>query len=501
MLYDNTALFAKGLLLFTELEMTKLIQESGDTEAFQMYSELHHLRQILNTQYSKPVGKRHLDCDSLELVSSALERQLNSRVKEFGDYTRNLNITWQDVQNKLEDNDIAIEFLSYPENNTITYAALSLCKNDSAPELTILFNESQLQIAKNVENTYQNQLTDGLVWGHLSSRLVGKSQVYFSASGMLHNIGIEYLPSMEGKDCYRLSSTRELVTHKLSPSINDATIFGGINYNATYASIKNSEPEYVKDYFAMHTDSRMKGGNSDYRSFLRYGVGPLPGSHAELQEISAMLKDQHVDCDTLSGNEASEESFKALSGHHKSLLHISTHGFYYSPEETENLNEHLQRMLIGDNRPTHYEDQSLLRSWLCFAGANLAICDTLPDESRPVAGQDDGILNALEIAQMDLRGLDMVVLSACQTALGDVVNGEGVFGLQRGFKKAGAQSILMSLWEVDDDVTQLLMTEFYRGWTSGMTKTAALRNAQAIVKQKYPDPQHWAAFILLDALD
>ena len=94
-----------------------------------------------------------------------------------------------------------------------------------------------------------------------------------------------------------------------------------------------------------------------------------------------------------------------------------------------------------------------------------------------------------------------MVLSACQTALGDVVQGEGVFGLQRGFKKAGAQSILMSLWEVDDKVTHIFMTEFYRAWTSGMTKTAALKSAQSKVKSKYPDPRHWAAFILLDALD
>ena len=230
---------------------------------------------------------------------------------------------------------------------------------------------------------------------------------------------------------------------------------------------------------------------------MRYGVAPLPGTRVELDEVSALLKPQGVTFDALTGTKASEESFKALSGQHKSLLHISTHGFYYSDEDVNNLNDHLQMMLIGDNRPTHFEDKSLIRCGLCFAGAN----QTLSGDSQPSVGQGDGILNALEIAQTDLRGLDLVVLSACQTALGDITQGEGVFGLQRGFKKAGAKSILMSLWNVDDEVTQLLMTEFYRGWTSGMTKTAALRNAQAIVKQKYPDPRHWAAFILLDALD
>ena len=156
-------------------------------------------------------------------------------------------------------------------------------------------------------------------------------------------------------------------------------------------------------------------------------------------------------------------------------------------------------MLMGDDRPSRSEDKSLLRCGLCFAGAN----QFLREMKNPADGQDEGILNALEIAQTDLRGLDLVVLSACQTALGDVVNGEGVFGLQRGFKKAGTRSILMSLWKVDDDITQLLMTEFYRAWTSSpkMTKTAALKAAQEKVKEKYPNPHDWAGFILLDALD
>ena len=543
LLFDNTALFAKNLLLSTELEMTKLIQESGDAEAQLMYSEYRENRQLLNHQYSKPIKERNINCDSLERVSSTLERQLVSRVKEFGDYTRNLSITWRDVQNKLDDNDIAIEFLCYPElDGTIVYAALSLCKNDTTPVLTQLFVETQLLSSKSIEETYQTALTDALVWGGLSSRLEGKSRVYFSASGMLHNIGVEYLPSMEGKDCHRLSSTRELVTHKPSPTLGSsttATLYGYIDYNATYSSIdsitansayysssplnidlaQSSEQSLseVNDSIATNDDNNLPAiidsqssldndillpsvnqnrGGFDYRS-LRYEVDSLPGSRVEVQTISTLLDSIDVAYVRLMTNQASEESFKALSGQRKSLIHISTHGFYYDQEEAENKAEHMRRMLLGDDRPTHVEDQSLLRCGLCFAGAN----QTFKGESQPSDGQDDGVLNALEIAQTDLRGLDLVVLSACQTALGDVVQGEGVFGLQRGFKKAGAQSIMMSLWDVDDEVTQQLMTEFYRGWTSGMTKTVALRNAQAIVKEKYPDPHDWAAFILLDALD
>ena len=495
-LYDNTALFAKGLLLSTELEMTKLIQESGDKEALQMYSNLRQNRQILNAQYSKPISERHINCDSLYQVSSNLEKQLVSRVKEIGDYTKNLSMTWQDVQSKLNKNDIAIEFLSFPENDSTTvYVALTLCQNDTAPVLTRLFTELEMEEASGEDGTYQTPMADSLIWEPLASRFEDKSHVYFSASGMLHNIGIEYLPSMEDKECYRLSSTRELVTHHTSSTISSATLYGGIDYKASYASIESSIPNSVKDY-AMTASTSQYRGLFDYRT-LRYGVSELPGTREEITEVSAMLKPLGTSFETLSGTQASEESFKALSGQRKSLIHIATHGFYYNSEEADNLSDNLRLMFIGENRPRNVEDQSLLRCGLCFAGAN----QILSGKSQPSDGQDDGILNALEIAQTDLRGLDLVVLSACQTALGDIAQGEGVFGLQRGFKKAGAQSILMSLWEVDNDATHLLMTEFYKGWTSGLSKFAALRQAQAVVKEKYPDPKYWAAFILLDAID
>ena len=496
LLYDNSALFAKSLLLSTELEITKLIQESGDVVAPQVHMQLRQIRQMLNDQYAKPFAERITDCDSLERASSELERQLASRVKEIGDYTQNLNISWRDVQSKLESNDLAIEFLSYPEEgNTYAYVALTLCKNDTAPILTPLFTELQLKEAAGSNGTYQNSFADALVWGPLSSRLEGKSNVYFSPSGVLHKIGIEYLPSMEGKDCHRVSSTRELVRHHSVPTICSANLYGDIDYNASYVSILKNEPSNNK-YDTSNSEWAQYQGNYDYTSYLS-GVEPLPGTRALLYEISAILKPRGVTCDAITGLKASEESFKALSGQRKNLLHISTHGFYYNAEEANNLRDNIRLMLVGENWPTHSEDISLLRSGLCFAGVN----QILSGESKPSDGQGDGILNALEVAQTDLRGLELVVLGACQTALGDIDYGEGVFGLQRGFKKAGAQSILMSLRDVDVEVTQLLLIEFYRAWSSGATKYAALKKAQSIVRAKYPDPEYWTSFILLDAID
>ncbi|MBQ1697515.1 MAG: CHAT domain-containing protein, partial [Bacteroidales bacterium] len=141
------------------------------------------------------------------------------------------------------------------------------------------------------------------------------------------------------------------------------------------------------------------------------------------------------------------------------------------------------------------EDRSLSCSGLLFAGVNSTL-DPKRNKEIP-EGLDDGVLTAKEISRLDFKGLDLVVLSACQTGLG-AVTGEGVFGLQRGFKKAGAQTIIMSLWKVFDESTQLLMTEFFKNLTAGQSKRAAFIAAQKTVREQYPDPEHWAAFVMVD---
>ena len=143
------------------------------------------------------------------------------------------------------------------------------------------------------------------------------------------------------------------------------------------------------------------------------------------------------------------------------------------------------------------EDMSLTRSGLILAGANRVIRDRII-----TPGQEDGILTAREISFLDLRKVDLVVLSACQTGLGEI-SGEGVFGLQRGFKKAGAHTIVMSLWSVDDKATQILMEEFYRNIIKGESRQIALFNAQRFLRSTYScysSPYFWAAFVILDSI-
>ena len=131
-----------------------------------------------------------------------------------------------------------------------------------------------------------------------------------------------------------------------------------------------------------------------------------------------------------------------------------------------------------------------MRAALVLAGGNSA-WSGMPVEE----GAEHGILFAAEVAQMNLLGAELVALSACETALGEVKNGEG---LQRAFKLAGAETLVMSLWRVDDQASSELMDRFYRNWLSGMGKQAAFKAAQGAVRAQYPDPKYWAAFVLMD---
>jgi CHAT domain-containing protein len=208
-----------------------------------------------------------------------------------------------------------------------------------------------------------------------------------------------------------------------------------------------------------------------------------------------------------------EDSFKALSGQKVSIIHLSTHGFYEKPNLIVYKGNQKFQLSIGKDQDvqasdiqnldlqwSNAEDVSLSRSGLFLAGAS----DYLYGELVADNEHEDGILTAKEISRLDLRGLDLVVLSACETGLGDV-SGDGVFGLQRGFKKAGAQTLLMSLWKVDDVATELLMTEFYRNFTDGQSKWDSFLNAQQFLRQynngQYDKPEFWAAFIMLDGIE
>lgn len=530
--YDGV-LLSKGLLLNTELEMKNILKESNNLDIMKMYESLNYNKRLLNTEYEKPIKERLVNTDSLSRIIEKVERELTAKSKEYGDYTKNLRINWKDVRKTLTEKDIAIEFFSlYWNADSTLYAAYILKKGMKRPVLYHTFVKTKYEKDKSLYNTPQYCRW---IWEPISNLLEGVENIYFAPAGELYNIAIESLPHWN-EDClmsdkwnmYRLSSTRQLAVIKDKGSLKKASVYGGVKYDTKEDLLIADSKRY---------QSRERSLN--YEPFeiadslnLRSGAAYLPATKAEAEEIDKTLEQKKIATSLKLDTLATEGTFKDLSGKKTNLLHIATHGFYWTEKEAKYRNN-LDFLMMNDNMQPHYvEDKALTRSGLLLAGANNALMGKkLPE------GVDDGILTAKEISQLDLRGLDLVVLSACQTGLGEI-KGDGVFGLQRGFKKAGANSLLMSLWKVDDEATRLLMTQFYKNLTSGMSKYESLKLAQKYVREyeievevksdvrpsvsahakeqahrnssneknykkvkKYQDPYYWAAFILLDAID
>lgn len=523
--YDGI-LLSKGLLLNSDIEMRKLITESGDTAALHILDRMSRNRRILNSEYDKPATSRTVDTDSLAAVMEKLESQLVERSKEYGDYTRNLAISWKDVENQLSDGDIAIEFLLFDTQDETQYVALTLKKGYESPKMTPLFNSGQLENI-DINLYYSSPLLYSLVWRPLEKEMENTKRVYFAPSGELYNIAIESVlaPDLslisDKRDYYRLSSTRQLAIDHAKVADEQAAVYGGLHYSTGIGTLDRDSRNYGLGKRAIRLDTSVLG--------LRGNIQDLPGTEIEAEEICSSLKSAKIETKMFIDTLGTEASLKSLSGKGINILHIATHGFYWTKSEAAVMGRF--SFLTGNSAPRAAEDKALTQSGLLFAGANNALRGKeLPD------GVDDGILTAQEIASLDFGKMNLVALSACQTGLGEIT-GEGVFGLQRGFKKAGARTLLMSLWKVDDDATRLLMTEFYKNMLSGKSKYESLKDAQRYVReytvtiednydnrpaisamareearkrekegkkyktiQKYRDPYYWAGFILLDAL-
>lgn len=531
----NAILFSKGILLNNEREFSDLIMESNDSTSISIFNQIKMARRQLNFLYSLSSKDINNMTDSIESAINNLERKLINRSKLYGDFTNKMNISWQNVKSKLDKNDIAIEFVAFRQaNGNQTYAAYVIKKEMESPIMITLFEECELRdIPKN--EYYTTNLLTKLIWGKLESIIRDCKNIYFAPAGELYNISIECLPDFD-LDClmsdshkfYRLSSTRELCIVKDQIKYRDIAIYGGMHYetDASFlAENMNKYPQLTNRDISFHNFAN----SLSYRN----GVNELPATTTEIDIIEKTFLTTTVRPSLYKGFDATEASFKSLSGKNINILHIATHGFYWTESEARKTINLSFLSHNGKSNPIYKEDKALARTGLLFSGANYA----LRGKSLPI-GIEDGILTANEITQLDFRGLDLVVLSACQTGLGEI-SGDGVFGLQRGFKKAGANTLLMSLWKVDDKATQILMTKFYEYFISGKTKLESLTLAQKYVREyeeeveiaeestmtasqqrrskrmgdnistevtkmkvkPFADPKYWAAFILLDALN
>jgi CHAT domain-containing protein/Flp pilus assembly protein TadD len=533
--YNHSLLF-KGFLQTAAARLRSLASTSKESEEISL--KLKSYRRRLSEEYTKPIIDRK-QIAVLEEKATGAEKELARSVAGYDKEVQQVN--WKEVQKKLSPNEAALEFIHFKINfpnklDSVMYAALLIKADVSVPIFVSLFEEKSIDSLVHNNSTYKADYVNDLytlasrgmveiktpkrslfeiLWKPLEQYLNGITTIYYSPSGLLHRINLDALPLSEIEtlaDKYHLielNSTRQLVIPGSNESNNESVLYGGIQYEPD-SNVKLAEPIIASrsgsELSFSEMDSTMRGGNWNY----------LAGTEREVNSLEKIMMNAGINVTLKKGYEATEESFKNLSAMHSSsprIIHIATHGYFFSDhdraisaagrmshdsatsEGTAKAATLRKSKGMGEDEPVFkLSDHPMLRSGLIMAGGNAAW------QGNPSPqGSEDGILTAYEISQMNLSNTELVVLSACETGLGEIQGNEGVYGLQRAFKIAGAKYLIMSLWQVPDKQTSLLMTTFYRKWLEEkMTIPNAFHAAQKELRNLGLDPYQWAGFVLVE---
>lgn len=491
--FYDLQLATKALLLNSSSQIRQRIMNSGDKELQNLYQDWKDKKNFLSKVYLMSEDEKkasNINEMNLEKEINDLERQLSQKSQIFANVYTKKQFTWKDVQKVLQPNQAAVEIirmlrLKNKKIDTI-YVALVVKKTSLQPEWVQLENGNSMETEDIAffNNSIRSRKIDkesfNVFWKPLQDKLTGVQKVYISPDGVYNQISINALWNtktekylLEEIDIQLLTNTKDLVVASLrqrKPNPNNkGVLLGYPNYQLNFEHSKS-----VGSQKKVEIEDLKK---SKQRFFEKGEISSLPGTKIEVEGISKILGEKKFVLEKFLENEATEDILKKIEN--PKILHIATHGFFM-----ENTEKSVQTTIRKKQNP-------LLRSGLLLAGASNAF------QKKYNANGEDGILTAYEAMTLNLYQTDLVVASACETGLGDIKNGEGVYGLQRAFKIAGAGNVLMSLWKVDDAATQKLMTTFYEKWSESSNPQKAFKEAQKILKNEYPQPYYWAAFVMV----
>lgn len=522
--YDLT-LFHRNLILSASQSLQKEIYYSNDTVIKNKYNTWINYKQNIAELYTTKTNNKE-ELATIESKANQLEKELTRESSSFNKQRQ--NISWINIQQQLKPGEVAIEFATFNfyrgENATdsICYVAFVLRKDKAFPKTVYLCNGLQLQsvllnngssrginrsVSENISDLYNsrgvivvgkensnNKSLYNLIWLPIEKELQGIKTIYFAPNGLLYRVAFAALPMNDKQllsDKYKLVqliSTAVLTDHEpgtVDPA-NKISLYGGIVYDTDSTSLKNAARINVLSSAYENPDfpvSKLQRGES---------FNFLPGTFTEVSGIKHLAEQNHLKATLLSGIEATEESFKSLNGKSSpAIIHIATHGFFF-PDPKDSITESFSILHEKSGVAFKKSDNPLFRSGLLFSGASLAW------QGKPVPNIEDGILSAYEVSNMYLPNTKLVVLSACETALGDIQGSEGVYGLQRAFRIAGVQNLIMSLWKVPDAETSEFMMMFYKNLFAGRSINDAFYAAQTTMKNKYRNEAFkWSAWILV----
>lgn len=473
----------KSLQFFTDQRRKNHIGTKNDAGLNDLVIKLKDSRDRLGHLYQLPLNQLGAGSEiaALEKMVDSLEKTISLRTSEvlYGDNMTAEEIRWQSLVARLQPDEAIVEmvrFRKYDRHSSrkkdyfgfadsVYYAALILTsETETRPELVLLKDGANLETRyynyyrNAIRYSVQDELSYHFFWRPLEAKLAGKRKIFFSSDGVYHRINVNTLrDSRSGKflleniDIVYLLNPIQVLEKKLSVKDmkRDAVLMG--------------DPVFDEDV----SKPRERGVEFNYFT-------ALPGTQEELRAIDKLLKKHSWRSGLFLKGAATEENLKAVRS--PGILHLASHGFFSS--EVVALN-------------AEAKNEFLFHSGLVLAGANQSLSTGL------TSFENDGIVTAFEVMNLDLANTQLVVLSACETGLGKIENGEGVFGLQRSFMQAGARNVLISLWKVDDQATRDLMIKFYEYLTEGNSLHDSLKKAQSDQAKLLLDPALWGGFVLV----
>lgn len=493
----QTDLFLRGLLLKNITGMRNNFLQFGSADDVQAFNEWLRIRQ----QAASVSAQSPMLAQQMELQAEQMEKQFPDTLKSILRSTHSVN--WKSVADNLQPDEAIIQFIDI--DNTVEtgylvkdYVALVTLPSSDKPEYIYLFSSNDINpiLQRGADENdrsyiqrlygfpdpdfpddtlyFQGDKLYRLMWQPLEKYLQKTKTIYYTAAGVFNQIALHALP-LDRNTCifnrYNLILTANAGERfaENNTSFSSVLLAGGINYESA-AAVSDAE------YFALAaTDSITDRGGL---------WNALPGTLAEVENIAANASANHMQTTTLKGSNATESMIKSDAGNYD-IIHIATHGYFFA--DAENLSE-------ATNTPGYiyrYSKNPLMRSGIILAGGNNTWKNGIRDST-----QEDGILTAYEISNLNLLHTQLVVLSACETGLGDIQGTEGVYGLQRAFRMAGVKQLLVSLWKIPDQYTAEFMQIFYNALLSGDDAQTSLYKTR-IAMQKKTDAYNWAAFELV----
>nr|WP_315215256.1 CHAT domain-containing protein [uncultured Flavobacterium sp.] len=493
--YINFRFYSKSLLFSNSFKVDDLDDKNKD-----LYSELKNNIVLINKANESKVADMR-ETEGLKIRNREIEKFLSAKNTSLSVPTLN------DLTSKLKVNDAYVEIIRINKQSrsttkkgidivnqftdSISYCAIIIKKN-STPKFILIDGNNQLEkrFVSNFKTKIQNKQEDiesyHLLFDKIDNELKDVKKIYLVTDGVYNSINIESIYNPNRKQylidylkIQPIQNVRAITDDKkdFKVGMNTKTIlFGNPDFDLfiTDAKIDNFSLDRGLDNTVI----------DEIKSSVK--IGRLNGTQKEIETLDAILKNSKSTVELFSKANATEDNLKKIQS--PDILHIATHGYFLSNDDTSKTKQSIAN-IVNDN----YKNDFYLKSGLLLAGAQNTLNGKQPENSN------NGILTAEEAKNLNLKDTELVVLSACETGLGDNLVGEGVIGLQRAFMIAGAKSVIMSLWSVSDEKTQELMTLFYTCWIKkNMSKEESLYQAKLEMKKLYPQPYYWAGFVLLE---